>query len=146
MPKLLRVEWDGEGTAAANAKKRLPALASEYFAHVREALNGDPPPEKLHRLRLATKRLRYTLELFRPCYGPGLDARLAALRRVQQVLGEVNDCVATARLLPKRARAQAWLANHAAEKAREFRRHWGEEFDAPGREAQWVKYLARNAR
>ncbi len=146
MPKLRHVEWDREATAAANARRRLPPLAAGYFAGVRTALEGNPPPEKLHRLRLVTKRLRYTLELFRPCYGPGLDARLAALRRVQQILGEVNDYVATARLLPKRAHAHAWLAAQTTDKAQEFRKHWTEEFDAPGREAQWVKYLARNAR
>ncbi len=146
MPKSHHVEWDAGTTAAVNARRYLPRLAAAYFTDIRAALEADLPPEKLHRLRLATKRLRYTLELFRPCYGPGLDGRLAGLRRVQQILGEVNDCVATARLLPKGARAHAWLAARAEEKAREFRKHWSEEFDAPGREAQWTKYLARHAR
>ncbi|MEI9973986.1 MAG: CHAD domain-containing protein [Ignavibacteriota bacterium] len=52
---------------------------------------------ELHVIRLATKRVRYTLELFRPCYGPGLELRITSLQRLQQLLGEVNDCAAAER-------------------------------------------------
>jgi Flp pilus assembly CpaE family ATPase len=95
---------------------------------------------------LDTKRLRYTLELFRPCYGPGLEARLQGLQRVQQLLGEVNDAVATAALLPMGARGRRFLENRAVAKAREFRKHWAEAMDAPGQEDRWTAYLSRSAR
>jgi CHAD domain-containing protein len=101
MSKPHQARWDDRAGAAANARRELPRLAASYFARVRELLAEEPSPSKLHRLRLATKRLRYTLELFRPCYGPGLETRLAALRRVQQLLGEVNDSGAAGRLLSK---------------------------------------------
>jgi CHAD domain-containing protein len=153
MSKPHQVEWDEKANAAANARRELPALVARYFASVRELLAKAPPPPELHRLRLATKRLRYTLELFRPCYGPGLETRMAELRAVQQLLGEVNDSAATGRLLAKampesaqRAQVEKFLAERAAQKAQEFRRHWDKVFDAAGRERRWMDYLKRQAR
>jgi len=153
MSKSRELEWDGEATAAANARRELAPLVARYFALVRETLAKEPSPPELHRLRLATKRLRYTLELFRPCYGPGLETRLEELRKVQQLLGEVNDGAATLRLLTKamrrsaeRARGERFLKQRTREKAEEFRRHWGEVFDAAGRERWWTGYLERQPR
>ena len=154
MSKLHRVAWDERAGAAVNARRELPQLAASYFARVRALLADDPSAPKLHRLRLLTKRLRYTLELFRPCYGPGLDTRLAALRRIQQSLGEVNDSAAAGRLVsksmsaasPQRARILHFLEERAAAKAEEFRKDWSEVFDAPGQERWWTTYLARHAR
>jgi len=154
MSKLHRVAWEERAGAAVNARRELPHLAASYFARVRALLADDPSAPKLHRLRLVTKRLRYTLELFRPCYGPGLDTRLAALRRIQQSLGEVNDSTAAGRLVsksmsaasPQRARILHFLEERAAAKAEEFRKDWSEVFDAPGQERWWTTYLARHAR
>jgi CHAD domain-containing protein len=144
--KLYRATWDERVDAAANARRELPRLATDYFTRARKLLAEDPPPAKLHALRLDTKRLRYTLELFRPCYGPGLEARLQELRRIQQLLGEVNDSVATAALLPKGARGRRFLENRAEDLAQEFRKHWAEAMDAPGQVERWTAYLSRNTR
>ena len=148
-----QVEWDEKATTAANARLELSPLVTQYFARIRKLLAKDPSPPELHRLRLATKRLRYTLELFRPCYGPGLETRMAELRELQQFLGDVNDSTATGRMLakampksPQRTRVQTFLEERAAHKAREFRKHWNEVFDAPGRERWWTLYLERQAR
>ena len=154
MSKLHRVAWEERAGAAVNARRELPHLAASYFERVRALLADDPSPVKLHRVRLLTKRLRYTLEPFRPCYGPGLDTRLSALRRIQQSLGEVNDSIAAGRLLshsmstasPQRARLLNFLEGRAAVKAQEFRKDWAEVFDAPGQELWWTTYLARHAR
>jgi CHAD domain-containing protein len=154
MSKLHQVAWDERAGAAVNARREFPHLATRYFAQVRALLADDPSPAKLHRARLLTKRLRYTLELFRPCYGPGLETRLAALHRIQQSLGEVNDSAAAGRLLsksmssasPQRARVLKFLEERAAIKAQEFRKDWAEIFDAPGQELWWTTYLARHAR
>jgi CHAD domain-containing protein len=148
-----QAEWDQKASAGANARAELPALVAQYFALVRKLLAKNPSPPELHRLRLATKRLRYTLELFRPCYGPGLEARIAGLRELQQLLGEVNDSSAARRLLAEamresaqRARVETFLDERAAEKAQDFRKHWVEVFDAAGREQWWTGYLERQAR
>ena len=154
MSKLHPVAWDERAGAAVNARRELPRLAASYFAQVRALLAEAPSAAKLHRVRLLTKRLRYTLELFRPCYGPGLETRLASLHRIQQSLGEVNDSAAAGRLLsksmstasPQRARLLRFLEERAAIKAQEFRKDWAEVFDAPGQESWWTTYLARHAR
>jgi CHAD domain-containing protein len=146
MSKRKPATWEPGVAAEANARRVLPGLAGEYFAQVRRTLAENPAPADLHRVRLATKRRRYTLELFRPCYGPGLATRLAALRVVQQLLGEVNDCVTAAKLLPRRMRARDFVERRSAEKAAEFRKNWTEVFDAAGRERLWVGFLKRRVR
>ena len=154
MSKLHQPAWDERAGAAVNARRELPRLAASYFEQVRALLAEDPSPAKMHRLRLLTKRLRYTLELFRSCYGPALETRLAALRRIQQLLGEVSDSAGAVRLLsksmstasPQRARVLRYLEERAAVKSQEFRKDWAEVFDAPGQERWWTTYLARHAR
>src|SRR3974377_2562451 len=84
----------------------MPRLVSTYFSPVREFLAGDPTPPELHQLRLASKRLRYTLELFRPCYPAGMEVRLDALKKLQDWLGDINDAVASARLLSEHLKEQ----------------------------------------
>jgi len=140
-------------SASANARRRLPALVRAYFAQVRELLAANPAPPELHAIRLATKRIRYSLELFRPCYGRGLDQRLATLQHLQQLLGEINDCAAAERLIeslvrpsPARKRVRTFLRRRASAKAAALRREWHGNFDAPGREHWWLQYLAAGAR
>ncbi len=141
--------WNERSGAAVNARRRLPRMMSEYFAEVRDALADKQSPAHLHRIRLASKKVRYTLELFRPCYGAvGFDARLKALKDVQTSLGDVNDAVAVSRLLatlmphsPGRHALRALLKQRAAKKAEEFRAHWTERFDAPGQERWWTDFL-----
>ncbi|SRR5579883_110025 len=154
MSKDKTLQWNPKDSVLFNASRELPALVAAYFAQVREALSGEPKAADLHPVRLLTKRLRYTLELFRPCYGPGLRERLAALRRIQQCLGEVNDCVTVKAVVarfskkgsPVRHRCERFLQKRSAAKIQEFRREWRESFDAPGRERWWTTYLARHAR
>lgn len=153
MPKIAHLEWDEQAGPIPNTRRELPALAAAYFAYVRDVLADRPPPAELHRVRLATKRLRYTLELFRDCYGPGLEARLEALRKVQQALGDLNDSVASRELLKKAmgssaqsARVDKFLEQRARQQARQFRQHWTEIFDAQDREQWFAGYLSRNAR
>jgi CHAD domain-containing protein len=143
MSKPHRITWDKRASVAANARRALPPCAAAYFAGVRETLAADPLPPVLHRARLETKRLRYTLELFRPCYGPGFETRLAALQGIQQLLGDVSDAVSAVRMLPATVRAHAIIERRAEAKALEFRKHWTEVFDAPGQERLWIRYLSR---
>ena len=153
MKRVRQIAWDEGQSAARNARRKLPGLVSSYCSYVRQELAKNPAPGELHPLRLATKRLRYTLELFRPCYGPGLEDRLTVLRQVQQLLGDLNDRVTAWQLLsktmqpsPQRTRVEKLLGGQARRKARAFRKQWRDLFDAPGREASWKSYLARSAR
>jgi CHAD domain-containing protein len=147
-----KMKWDDQAGVAANARHQLPKLTAAYFAQVRKALERNPRPARLHPLRVAGKRLRYWLELFRPCYGPGLDERLEALKQVQDRLGQVNDAVAGLRLIQRamrrsrlRTRVERFAHKRAADKANSFRTHWKRVFDAEGREEWWTGYLAREA-
>jgi CHAD domain-containing protein len=153
MKKRKPIQWEENSSAAHNARNRLPALVADYFAQGRETIRDQAKASEMHGLRLQTKRLRYTLELFRPCYGPGLRVRLAALRQLQQCLGELNDCAAAGRMLArfvKRGSVQRqldqFLTQRGLEKAAEFRRIWTQEFDASGKLQWWTRYLARHAR
>lgn len=131
-----------------------PAWSQPFLPGAANFSPRKPKSAEWHALRLATKRLRYTLELFRPCYGPGFRTRLAALRRLQQSLGEVNDCARAAEILaaafggksPQRARVEHFLRHRGAAKTEEFRREWTQVFDAPGQERWWTGYLAQRAR
>jgi CHAD domain-containing protein len=154
MAKIQRLKWDERLGPAPNARRQLPPLVSAYFSRGRAAAASELSPARLHRFRLATKRLRYTLELFRPCYGPGFETRLAALHHVQQLLGEVTDGSAAIRFLDEAAlatsrqgsRAVDFLRRRTALKQSEFRKHWVEVFDAPSRERWWITYLSRHSR
>jgi CHAD domain-containing protein len=151
-----KIKWDERRGVAVNASRVLPVLVAGFFDEVRSflaeraagaAADQDREPEQLHRMRLAAKRLRYTLELFRRCYGPALEKRLDALKKLQDSLGDVNDVVATRRLLGNSVdgSVQEFLDGRALEKAAEFHTHWKEVFDAPGQEKWWTEYLERNA-
>lgn len=48
--------------------------------------------ESHHAMRIAAKRLRYTLEIARPVHAGRLDEFVEATKRVQSLLGDVHDC------------------------------------------------------
>jgi CHAD domain-containing protein len=144
LTKLYRPRWKQRDTPRVNARRELPRLIAAYFAHVGDVLAEDPAPSELHRIRLATKRVRYTLELFRSVYGPGLDARIATLRKAQQILGEINDASVAGETLGKsKSRpVRGFLEQRAAAKAREFREYWTETFHSGERQDWWIRYLS----
>jgi CHAD domain-containing protein len=45
-----------------------------------------------HKMRIAAKRLRYALELFKGVYAGRVDAILESLKQLQALLGDVHDC------------------------------------------------------
>jgi CHAD domain-containing protein len=150
MRKRTTIQWDEDASVAANASYRLAPLVSEYFARGRQ-LHTKTRAEAFHNFRLQGKRLRYTLELFRGCYGPGMNERLGLLRQVQQALGEMNDCEATLRMITSRKsllpthrqRAVRYLEAKSAETRERFLGYWRETFDAAGQEDWWVRYLTK---
>lgn len=88
-----------EGVEAA---PRSPALLALSYEAIREKLEQFlfyepflPQPEakdELHAMRIAAKRLRYTIEIFSPLYESELKDYLKALRQTQELLGEIHDC------------------------------------------------------
>jgi len=56
------------------------------------AIGPTSPIEKLHRLRIECKKLRYLLEFFRSLYDPAdLEPAVRGLKRLQDNLGDLND-------------------------------------------------------
>jgi CHAD domain-containing protein len=142
--------WDESRPAAECARQMLPKLAADFFRQGREIVGSSPSAQDLHQLRLAVKRFRYTLELFRPCYGNGLEQRLDALKRMQDHLGAMNDCqMATSlvqKTMPEASGSEEFLRlleKRGDEERQTFLRHWQETFDAPGQQEWWVEYLGR---
>ncbi len=72
--------------------------------------------DELHNMRIAAKRLRYTMEIFQPCFA-GKDAAKEFTRlydqvkAVQEQIGEIHDRDVRVPLL------QAFLDTHAGDKA-----------------------------
>ena len=61
-------------------------LALEPFVH------DEGAAAKHHELRIAIKRLRYTMEIFSPLYKRGLTDQISLMKRFQDLLGEMHDC------------------------------------------------------
>lgn len=61
-------------------------LYYEVFIHNPENIH------ELHLMRIAAKRLRYTLEVFLPLYRGKLEEFLNSMKTVQQKLGLIHDC------------------------------------------------------
>ena len=81
---------DPDGTVLANARRILAVRIAEYYAFAPIV----PHPElasALHDLRIAAKRLRYTLELFRAQFGKVGERQIERARAVQEALGTLHD-------------------------------------------------------
>jgi CHAD domain-containing protein len=65
---------------------------------------GSLTPKQRHRLRMKAKDLRYVTEFFAslfPAHGKRRTATLAALQKLQDTLGALNDLVARKKIIPK---------------------------------------------
>jgi len=57
------------------------------------------PLERLHRLRIAAKRLRYTLEFFQEVLAPETRDLIKEMKKLQDHLGDLHDAVVASNLL-----------------------------------------------
>ena len=88
------VAWD-----APDASRPVKNVASEeiwrsYQGSLERAaaIGDESPDEEFHELRKDLKKLRYLMEFFRDLYPQEeIDASIAALKTIQDVLGEIND-------------------------------------------------------
>ena len=128
--------------AAETASVLLPKLLEKYFRAGRKAAEGETSPKKLHGFRLATKQFRYSLELFRPLYGPSIERRLSALSGLQGVLGKLSDYHSVRTLIKGDKALEQKLDRATGKKLKEFREQWAA-FDTEGQLKRWKTYLAR---
>jgi CHAD domain-containing protein len=145
------ITWDESSSAAENARAKLPKMLEAYFEEGRKLMHPSSSPAVMHPFRLETKALRYAVEFFRACYGPGLARYLTALARIQDRLGAINDCETTKDLIASklpasssdRIKMERILTANMHRKWSEFRRYWRQTFDRPGEERRWLNYLSR---
>ena len=88
-----------ESSELKHAQRPIKAVANEriwkMFTRVLKdgnAITAASPAERLHRLRIDCKKLRYLLEFFASLYPPAkLQRLIKALKRLQDNLGDFND-------------------------------------------------------
>jgi CHAD domain-containing protein len=56
---------------------------------------------ELHAMRIAAKRLRYTMEVFAPLYPDELKGPLHTVRDIQDIIGDIHDCDVWVQYLPQ---------------------------------------------
>lgn len=80
-----------------------PPLIYESYADVRayETVLDDAPIETLHQLRIAFKRLRYTLEYLEEILGPEIGEVITEIKEMQDHLGDLNDTDVAGKIIKK---------------------------------------------
>ena len=93
----------------------------------------------MHRLRIAAKKLRYTMEVT----GHHSDARLHQIKKLQKHLGAVNDYRAALSIVAEEGAAKNISLNLKGQQREEiqvFEQHWKRDFE--GKEDEWMKSFA----
>lgn len=95
---------------ASDTKDYTPPLYQLSYSIINEKLNNFLSYEvylrqpdntaMLHEMRIAAKRLRYSMEIFAPIYSDELSQPLQAARKSQQFLGDIHDCDVWIAFLP----------------------------------------------
>ncbi len=75
-----------ERAAAHILRRKGELLAAE------PALNDPQDIDGHHQVRIAAKRLRYTMEICAPVFERRLDGTISAVKKVQSLLGDIHDC------------------------------------------------------
>ncbi|HLH39322.1 MAG TPA: CHAD domain-containing protein [Bryobacteraceae bacterium] len=122
------------GSLAVAAGQLLQRAAKRLFA--RAARMGDGPRE-LHKMRIAAKKLRYTMELL-----PFSPQHLEPIKQLQSKLGDINDYESARRLVAKEGASRKLLdrlKGAQEKKTQKFRRFWKHEFE--GNEDGWMAIL-----
>jgi hypothetical protein len=81
---------DPEAPVDVNARKVLAIRIAELYSY--EPATTEPAwSRELHDMRIAAKRLRYTLELFAPQFGETSKRQIDRIKQVQEALGVLHD-------------------------------------------------------
>ncbi len=83
-------DLDPKGALATNARRILAVRMAEFYAFS-PAVADETAIEPLHDMRIAAKRLRYTLELFRAVFGARGDTQIERIKAIQEELGAIHD-------------------------------------------------------
>jgi CHAD domain-containing protein len=130
------IVFDGEEPSPYRVRHVAPVVIYQRVAAVRAydewVSIPNPPPERLHALRIACKRLRYTLEFFGEFLGPDTQTLIKSIVTIQDHLGSLQDAVVARALVADYLQRGVWGHETAPEGQRKAA------VDVPGVEA----YLA----
>ncbi|HXN47840.1 MAG TPA: CHAD domain-containing protein [Bryobacteraceae bacterium] len=116
---------------ATTAKRAIEPMLEEFASRGKRALGPKASVEKIHRLRIEAKKVRYTLELFAPVYGAPFDGWMERLKSLQNVLGVISDCEAVREMIERQGgdrRIESALRRKVSRKLGEFRQLWADSF------------------
>lgn len=86
---------DASGTLAENAPVMLLVRYAEMHA-LSVSIDDPARVQELHNMRIAAKRLRYTMEIFQPCFAGPLAKEYKAVydrvKSIQEQIGQIHDC------------------------------------------------------
>ncbi len=85
-PKTVRSE-----TSLTITGERVVRQLEKFLRH-EDSLDDCEAKQRHHAMRIAAKRLRYTMEIAGPVYEGGLDEALKTVKKLQVFLGDVHDC------------------------------------------------------
>lgn len=128
-------------SASTNAKRVLPIMVDNLFRAGQAAALPDSSHQKMHRVRLKAKRVRYTTELFEKVYGRNANPMLEALKGLQDKLGAINDCATTVEMIRRDRTAAAAVRRLSGEREAEFREYWKKHFGSRER-VRWKAVLS----
>lgn len=84
-------DLDPTASLRENAARILHTRLDELLTFADEAMEPGAV-EAQHDMRIATKRLRYVLEIAGFCFGSEAEAARGAAKELQSALGDVHDC------------------------------------------------------
>ncbi len=116
---------------AVTAKSTLEPMLQEFLGRGKRALGPKASIEKVHRLRIEAKKVRYTLELFAPVYGASFDGWMERIKALQSVLGVISDCDMVRAMIERQGgdrRIESALRRKIRGKLGEFRQLWADSF------------------
>ncbi|MBN2022074.1 MAG: CHAD domain-containing protein [Pirellulales bacterium] len=126
---------DGDGLALVGwAESAIGEKISALLAF-EDCLSRPNDIEEHHAMRIAAKRLRYTMELVSPEFGGRLDSRIETTKQLQALLGVLHDC-------------DVWVDRLAAFQ-RQFRKRRKRRYQGARGRGPWqagLKYLRRSCR
>lgn len=108
------------GKKENNPRKIYKVAKKKLLRRVRELMAFEPfvyQPRRvmeLHRMRIAAKHLRYTLEGFAPVYGPRLPSFIGRVVSFHRQLGDIHDYDVWTQHLARYARARSRNRHEAA--------------------------------
>lgn len=143
----LRNDTAGRMMEAAG-ERALPRMAKRFFRRARPATREEASAADLHQLRLAAKKLRYTMELVIPPEGAGANRPLQQIVALQKLLGTINDCQTVRCMIdgePGAGPCAAALKRKQRKKTEEFRRYWVANWPDVASAARWMEGLRRMA-